>query len=299
MYCSSLIVIIVVISITKNMNSVHSLTSSRTNNNTNRNGKKKDRIVSAILFDIDGTLVNSDSIHFEVFQDLLWKENDFRLTKQNIRIDESFFRQHISGRSNALITEDFFPSWSRERREEFSIRKEATFRDRAKDKLQELCMPGLDKIRNYVDANQLGKVAVTNAPRLNAEAMLSGIGYQEWFGHHLIIGDECERPKPDPCPYLTACQRIFTTTAAAAATAENCLVFEDSPSGIIAGIAAGAFVIGITSGHDERTLQDAGCHLTVEDFNDPKLWNLLKTLTIIPPSSSSSPSPSPPTNINT
>ena len=320
MYCTRLLLVIVIPIIffsTKNntrMNAVDSLTPTAATTNS--------KIVSAILFDIDGTLVNTDSIHYAVFRELLAQEQDFRLTQQQRKIDEEFFRHHISGRSNDLITKDFFPLWSLERRQAFSTRKEATFRERAHKDLPHLCMPGLDKIRQYVDHNHLGKVAVTNAPRLNAEAMLRGIGYQDWFGTEdgLIIGDECARPKPDPCPYLMACQRIFKTTtrtaspttAAATAvttdnsiTAEHCLVFEDSPSGIRAGIAAGAVVIGITSGQDARTLREAGCHLTIQDFNDPKLWNYLKTLTIIPPPSlpplpaSSLASSSSPTDIHT
>mmetsp|Transcript_5279 Transcript_5279/g.13312 ORF Transcript_5279/g.13312 Transcript_5279/m.13312 type:complete len:163 (+) Transcript_5279:441-929(+) len=105
------------------------------------------------------------------------------------------------------------------------------------------------------------KAAVTNAPRANAEAILSGLGLDRWFGEeYLIIGAECDKPKPDPCPYLTACERLGVQLG-------DCIVFEDSPSG--------AFVVGILSSQDEATLRSAGCHAVISDFDDARLWKLL------------------------
>jgi beta-phosphoglucomutase-like phosphatase (HAD superfamily) len=278
---------------------VESLTTTSATTNNNRNN-----VIKAILFDIDGTLVNSDSIHCAVFKELLWQEEDFRLSynqqqqqkekndqENNNPIDEEFFRQRISGRSNGLITADFFPSWSIEKRDAFSIRKEERFREIAaqSDRMKKLQMPGLDRLREWVDINRLGKVAVTNAPRLNGELMLTGIGYADWFGKDgLIIGDECERPKPDPSPYLTACQRITVVDEdgnkiKVIVSPKECIVFEDSPSGAKAGVAAGAYVIGIKSGQDEATLLDAGCQFVIQDFEDVKLWDHLDRLTPIPP----------------
>lgn len=79
-----------------------------------------------------------------------------------------------------------------------------------------------------------------------------------------VMGDECEKPKPDPCPYLTACQRLKVDP-------QQCMVVEDSPSGAKAEVAAGAWVVGILSGQSETTLRNAGCHMIIQDMDDPKL----------------------------
>ena len=222
--------------------------------------------LSGILFDIDGTLVNSDPLHFAVFQELLLKEEGFN---ENQPITEDFFRQRIAGRQNALIMSDFFPDWSVEKSQAWSIAKEARFREVASSSLLERKMPGLDKLKAWIEKQNLPRAAVTNAPRLNAEAMVSGIHYDNFF-QALVIGDECEKPKPDPCPYLVACENLGGIDAA------ECIVFEDSPSGARAGVASGAFVIGILSGQKESVLREAGCSMIIQDFDDPSLWEHLE-----------------------
>ena len=224
------------------------------------------RKLSGILFDIDGTLVNSDPIHQAVFRELLLKEDGFN---DNQPIDEAFFRKRIAGRQNARIMADFFPEWPLEKRERWSLEKEARFRQVASSSLMERKMPGLDKLKVWIEDRDLPRAAVTNAPRLNAEAMLQGIHYESFF-QTLVIGDECERAKPDPCPYLTASKNLGIDDCS------TCLVFEDSPSGARAGVAAGAFVVGILSGQEESALLEAGCSLIIKDFEDIKLWNYLE-----------------------
>mmetsp|Transcript_60050 Transcript_60050/g.72174 ORF Transcript_60050/g.72174 Transcript_60050/m.72174 type:complete len:172 (-) Transcript_60050:284-799(-) len=166
----------------------------------------------------------------------------------------------------------FFPEWSLEKREAWSIKKEARFRELAASSLMDMKTPGLDRLRSWLDqrTNSIGRAAVTNAPRLNAESMIDGIRYNGWF-QTVVIGDECARPKPDPCPYLDACEVLHVTS-------EQCIVFEDSPSGATAGIRAGCYVVGITSSQDEAVLREAGCHLVIQDFEDEKLWELLDGL---------------------
>jgi HAD superfamily hydrolase (TIGR01509 family) len=221
--------------------------------------------LSGFLFDIDGTLVNSDPIHQAVFRELLVEEG-FNDKKP---IDEGFFREHIAGRQNAMIMADLFPEWPIPKREEWSVKKEARFREVAASSMLERKMPGLDKLRKWIVDNKLPRAAVTNAPRLNAEAMLGGIAYETFF-HTLIIGDECTAPKPQPDPYLKACKNLGVGSS-------QCIVFEDSPSGVRAGVAAGAFVIGILSGQEEETLLEAGCSLVINDFEDRKLWAHLES----------------------
>ncbi|EOD39073.1 hypothetical protein EMIHUDRAFT_56982, partial [Emiliania huxleyi CCMP1516] len=116
--------------------------------------------------------------------------------------------------------------------------------------------------------------AVTNAPRANAELMLGAIGAVAGkeslsFFSPLIIGDECSHAKPHPEPYLAAMRLLGVE-------AENCLAFEDSPSGAAAAVAAGTQTVGITSTQTAEKLEEAGCSIAIRDFEDPGLAALLR-----------------------
>jgi len=228
------------------------------------------RTFDGYMFDIDGTLANTDPAHFAVFKELLFKEPSVNGGKE---IDEDFFRVHIAGRQNQLIIADLFPDWDAARGKAWSDAKEVRWREYAGATMSENKMAGLDRVQAFIDAQSAGSAhkacAVTNAPRLNAEVILQGIGYREWFGERLIIGDECERGKPDPLPYLVGAEKLGVDP-------KKCVVFEDSPSGAKAGKAAGCFVVGLLSGQSRAALEAVGCDLIVQDFESDELWALLE-----------------------
>lgn len=62
---------------------------------------------------------------------------------------------------------------------------------------------GLYKVKKWIEDRGLKLAAVTNAPRPNAELMISKLGLSDFFDA-LILGGECERAKPYPDPYLKA-----------------------------------------------------------------------------------------------
>jgi len=66
---------------------------------------------------------------------------------------------------------------------------------------------GLDKVRKWIEDRGLKRAAVTNAPRPNAELILSKLGLSDFFDA-VIIGDECEHAKPHPEPYLKGLEAL-------------------------------------------------------------------------------------------
>ena len=218
----------------------------------------------AVLFDIDGTLFDSDRLHFAVFQEVL-QEYGFQ---DGTPINEAFFMERISGRQNALICKDLFPSWDLSEGAAFSAYKERRFRELAAERLPSLATAGLAKLLDYLDGAGVRCAAVTNAPRANAELMLGAIDRLDWFAP-LVIGDECTRAKPHPEPYLAAMRELGVA-------ADECVAIEDSPAGAAAACAAGVRTLGITSTQAGEALTAAGCAVLVRDFDDPALWSELQ-----------------------
>lgn len=75
----------------------------------------------------------------------------------------------------------------------------------AKEQLKPI--DGLYKLRKWIEDRGLKRAAVTNAPRSNAELMISFLGLTDFF-EAIIIGSECERAKPFPDPYLKALELL-------------------------------------------------------------------------------------------
>lgn len=211
-------------------------------------------MLQAILFDLDGTLANTDPIHFGLWQTFL---KDYGYDE----IDLAFYQRHISGGFNPDIVKALLPQLSAAEGEKFSVDKEAAFRVVAADQLHRL--PGLDQLLAWIDQQGLKQAVVTNAPRTNAEFMLKTLNLWETF-ETVIIGEELPRAKPDPMPYQEALKRLKIAPEAA-------VVFEDSSSGVKAAIAAGIPTIGMATTHSPEALYELGVKLVIEDFTDPRL----------------------------
>ncbi|XRB25412.1 HAD-like domain-containing protein [Pseudoscourfieldia marina] len=236
-----------------------------------------------MYFDVDGTLVLSDHLHLRAFQQLCGSYGCEHT------IDESFFASHISGRENKDISLKLFPSWSLEKRNSFSDEKEALFRDMCSSQSTDggiLEVPGARAFLSLLVERNISVTAVTNAPRENGVLMLGATGFLSDFfedGKRVVYGSECKRAKPFPDPYVTAMTLTNLVTseeadlllagnqddsAALQEKTQNGMAFEDSPSGIRAAVAAGLYVVGLTTGHSEETLRAAGAHAVASDYHD-------------------------------
>ncbi|CAA7052095.1 unnamed protein product [Microthlaspi erraticum] len=219
--------------------------------------------LAAVLFDVDGTLCDSDPIHLIAFQELL-QEIGFN---NGVPIDEDFFIKNIAGKHNSEIARALFPD-DVSRGENFCEEKEALFRKLVAEKVKPL--DGLIQLAKWIEERGLKRAAVTNAPKENAELIISKLGLSDFF-QAVILGSECEYPKPHPAAYLKALEVLNVSK-------EHTIVFEDSVSGIKAGVAAGLPVIGLTTGNPASVLMQAKPAFLIENYADPKLLAVLEEI---------------------
>ena len=215
-------------------------------------------MLKAVIFDLDGTLTNSDKVHFQVFQKLF--------AERGISLDRALYRQKVSGRQNAAILADFLPDLSKAEVEAFSADKEATFRAAARGNLTPLA--GLPELLAQLKSQALPVAVVTNAPPKNADFMLKELGLSDTFSP-VVIGEELPRGKPDPLPYQTALDKLSIA-------AEEAIAFEDSAAGIRAAVGAGIKTIGVMTTHSEAELTDAGANGVIADFTDDFVQALVR-----------------------
>jgi HAD superfamily hydrolase (TIGR01509 family) len=210
----------------------------------------------ALLFDLDGTLAETDSLHLPTWVDVL--------RPHGIEVDEEFYRDNISGRSNSKVVEDLLPGLPAEDGRDLTEAKETNFRERAHE-LEPL--PGLMDFMREAKDRGLSLALVTNAPLANVDAVLLALELGEFF-EEVILSDEVGPVKPDPAPYRAALEKLGVASGEA-------LAFEDSTSGIASAVGAGIPTVGIASTQAPETLAQAGAFLVADDFADPELIKLL------------------------
>ena len=208
----------------------------------------------ALLFDLDGTLADTDRLHEQA-----WLET---LRPYGIEGDHHFYQTQVSGGLNPEIVRRLLPHLSEAEERAFIAQKETRFRELARD-LEAL--PGLDRLLEWAYGRELVTALVTNAPRENAEHVTQTLGLTFDL---IVLAEELRAGKPDPLPYRVALERLGLAPREA-------LAFEDSPSGVRAAVGAGIPTIGLTTGHAPEALKAAGAFLLIPDFRDLALWNYL------------------------
>ena len=212
---------------------------------------------SCLLFDIDGTLTDSDHYHFIAFNDML--------ARHNVSVTREEFVERISGKSNSVILADLLPHVPAEHHADMADAKDAAFRAMATT-LHPL--PGLIALLDWADAHKIPCGAVTNAPRANAEHMLDALGLTHRF-KVLVLAEVLEHQKPHPLPYLTGLKLLGADAAASVG-------FEDSESGLAAAVSSGLTTVGMTTSLNNEAVLATGAHLAAADYLDKALLELVK-----------------------
>lgn len=193
----------------------------------------------AILFDMDGTLVDSTAV-----VEMAWER---WAARYGIPLDEVLRFSH--GRPTVATLEHFRPGADHASEEADMLRYEET------QTVGIVPVPGAPSV---VSAAQSGAWAVvTSAPRRLAEIRIAAAGLPGL----LVPVDEIQRGKPDPEGYLRAAHHFGVE-------AQECLVFEDTGPGIEAGLRAGMQVVGLLTTVPREQLP---CDYVVRDFRDVKV----------------------------
>lgn len=211
----------------------------------------------ALLFDLDGTLADTDHLHLAAFNAVL--------APQGIALTRDAYARRVMGRANKDIARELVPEMPLDQAMRLLDGKEAMYRSHTRNLAPGALVPiaGLGDLLDWAAAQGIHSAVVTNAPRANAELVLQALGLTARF-QALVIAGELAEMKPHPLPYLTALRHL-------GAEAAQSIVFEDSPSGIAAGTGAGMPVIGLMTTLGADALITAGATRAITDYSDPGL----------------------------
>ena len=217
------------------------------------------------LLDIDGTLVFTDHLYRKVFQRLL--------TPLGYDVTDEFYAANVFGKVDADVFGKLMPEGTPESElRAMSKRKDACFVELYNESTLADGTPpmlkGLPEALSRAKEEGVRCIAVTNAQRGAGEAAIASLKAHipaASIIEGLVIGAECERAKPHPDPYFEGMRQLGVKP-------EECLVFEDSGSGVKAGVNAGVLaVIGLTSSLSDEKLRGLGCAVCMADWS-PAAW---------------------------
>lgn len=183
--------------------------------------------LEAVIFDMDGVLVDSEPLHFEAYKSLIGSfGGDY---------DEEFNSRFL-GRRDIEIAPIVIETFSLPHGpEEFVRAKDSIFYELITTRA--CALPGVHDALKA--ANQLGlKTAIASSSKMTTiELIVDTLDIRSFFSH-LISGDHVERGKPEPDIFLLAAEKLTVAPA-------HCLVIEDTEHGVKAAKSAGMHCIAI------------------------------------------------------
>jgi HAD superfamily hydrolase (TIGR01509 family) len=185
------------------------------------------RMTKSVLWDLDGTLVDSEQYHW-----LAWRDT---MAAQGVSLTHEEFLKTFGLRNDAII-----PQWisgaTRERIDDVANAKERHYRRLVRDGGLEP-LPGARHWTERLAQQGWLHAIASSAPRENVDVVLAVIGLAPCF-QAIVSAEDVTLGKPDPQVFLTAAVRLGTPPA-------RSIVVEDAPAGIEAARRAGMASIGV------------------------------------------------------
>lgn len=203
----------------------------------------------AVIFDMDGVICHTNPYHSRAFRAFF--------AKRNLNPTDEEFAQHMFGKSNSYILKHFLQrEIVGEEFVQMEDEKESLFRELYEPYVEPIV--GFSEFLQDLENHGVKTAVATSAPRANLD-LISGKLNLPASMESFMASEDVTKHKPDPQVYLTSAERLGVKP-------EDCVVFEDSFSGISAAINAGMMVVGVLSSHTKEELPP--CDDYIKDYGE-------------------------------
>jgi HAD superfamily hydrolase (TIGR01509 family) len=193
----------------------------------------------AVLWDLDGTLVDSAEHHWIAWRDVMAREGR--------PVTPEVFTSSFGQRNDSILRGLLGPSLSGQEVERIADAKEALYRRFVRERGIRL-LPGARQWLERLRASGWRQAVASSAPAANIEAAMDALGIAPFF-EGLVSADEVGAGKPDPAVFLAAALRVGVPK-------ERCVVVEDAPAGLEGARRAGMRSVGVLSAHHPELVAD-------------------------------------------
>jgi beta-phosphoglucomutase len=206
----------------------------------------------AIIFDMDGTLVDNIPYHKEAWMVFL--------KKYGIVLSPEAFQAQNHGTIDEMIRRFFGVDLPVEEVERLGQEKESTYRLLYQSHIREVA--GLTSLLERMRMLGIRASLATMGDTPNIDFVLDGLSIRPFFDS-VTGGHEVVKGKPDAEIFFLALKKMGLHGV-------DCLVVEDSIGGVVSAKRAGIRVVGVATSHTPEELRVAGCFRTITDFNELK-----------------------------
>ncbi len=207
----------------------------------------------AVVWDVDGTLVDTAEQHFRA-----WQRLAAEIGKPFTRAD---FAATFGMRNPEIIRKLFDPDATDAECAAIGGRKEGYYRESVREQGVEL-LPGAARLLAEFAAAGWPQAVGSSAPPGNLDLLLGVTGIRKYFAA-VVTGDDVTRGKPDPQVFLAAAKKLGVGPA-------RCVVIEDAVAGVEAAKAGGMRCVAVTNAghHPPEALRAAGADLVVASLEE-------------------------------
>ncbi|MBN2418708.1 MAG: HAD family phosphatase [Deltaproteobacteria bacterium] len=211
----------------------------------------------ALIWDMDGTMVDTSEAHWIAWQQTLANEN-YDLTWET-------FLKTFGQRNDTILRSLLGTSLPDSEILRIGDAKEQAFRDVLKDRGVKF-LPGAAQIIDQAKAHGWLQAVVSSAPRRNIITIMEVLNRPDTFAV-LVCAEDVHHGKPHPEGCITASQKLGVSP-------KNCIVLEDAQAGLEAARSAGMACVGVLSTHDHLSKADRVVN-SLEDISLAKIETLL------------------------
>ena len=183
-------------------------------------------MIKAIIFDMDGLMIDSERVTFECYQE--------RLKDMNLTMDEEFYKT-LLGKPIKGIYQRFYDVYGNDFPIENVIQDVHQLMAERFETEGVPVKKGLVKLLHYLKDNNYKTIVATSSNRDRVDKILAQAKITEFFDDS-ICGDEVTKGKPNPEVFLKSCQKLGVKV-------DEAIVLEDSEAGIQASYDANIKVI--------------------------------------------------------
>ena len=218
-------------------------------------------MIKAILFDLNGTMIDDMRFHTEAWFEILNKD-----LKANLSVDE--VKKEMYGKNSEVLIRVFGNGrFTDDEMNTLSIEKEKRYQKAFLPELR--LINGLDDFLEKAEAKQIKMAIASAAIPFNIDFVLDNLHLRKFFAA-IVSADDVTTSKPHPETFLKAAHLLRVK-------AEEWIVFEDSTKGVEAAKNAVMKTVVLTTMHEkEEFSQYTNVVAFVKDYTDPFFRNLLE-----------------------